>query len=241
MKKICSHGRNLDDESTKSNFNDERVSNQIENYDPSDFYDDVLDDVLINANEEEERYLKDLIDEHVKDEKAFFDSMLIESIQEEHYFEKAIDDFIMEQIESQFEEYERNRITSQYDDYESDYDEPYWYDNPYEDECYWEEDEPTEGPFDSFDEIDYPEGETQHTYYEPMDYDEGIPDDYPDGNVRYEGNLEYMEVEIQEEMRIETLISEYEKIESLYKDYFTKDDTLDMIIKEKLKEKKFNM
>jgi hypothetical protein len=275
LEKIYSNGPDFDESSNNPNFYDDEVSNQIENYDPVDFYDDIRDEILMRENDDE-NHLKDLIDEHVKDEKAFFDSMLIEVIQEEHYFEKAIDDIIMEQLEAQFEEYEREKFVTQFEDYEIEYDEPYWYDDPMDDnDCYWDEvDESAVDPFDSFGEIDYPECESSHVYPDIIDYDSDMQEDferyqkrkehlfgygydelpepeddlildvdeeYCENNVKYGGNMEFLDIENLEEKRNQKLIMEHEKIESLYKDYFTKDDTLDNIIKEKLKEKKFNV
>jgi len=250
----------------ESNDYDEMVSEQINNYDPTDFYDDVLDDVLKDENDED--YLKGLIEEHVTDEKAFLDSMLIEVIQEEHYFEKAIDDLIIEQIPEPLE--------PDFEYYEMDY-EPYWYDSPFDHHNgYWpDEDESVIDPFDSFDEIDYPVGEPKHVYPEINNYDsemredferyqrrkeylfgygdDELPDpdddlilDVPDEYLEVENddadkNKEFLENEMIEEKRNQELIKNQEKIESLYKNYLTKDDTLDNMIKEKLKEKKFNV
>ena len=226
---------------------EERVSNQIENYNPYDFYDDILDEII-----QDEDDLKKLIEEHVKDEKDFFDSLLIDAIQEQHYFERAIEDLIIEH-------FEEDPII----DFEMDY-EDYWYDEPFEDytsEVWPYEDESIIDPFDSLGDIDYPEGGPKFRYPEVVNYDDELQRDFekyqrkkeylfgyseeelpdPDDDLILDVPDEYLGTENNDDERNPELIENREKIESLYKDYFTRDDTLDNLIKDKLKEKKFNI
>lgn len=158
----------------------------------------------------EEENIDKLIQEHIEDEK-FFENTLIDIIEEEYLFEKAIDEIIFDEIDI---DYEPDLF-----DYEED---DHWYNNHFD-----MPDESIIDPFDNFDEVDYPE--------EPPSMEEIF------NKIQMEQHME----EIQYQEALEEDYAKYKKqkekhVESLIKDYFTKDDTLDMIIKEKLKEKKFN-
>lgn len=214
-------------------------------------YNNLLD-LIINEKAEDEDSLKGLIDEHVRDEKAFLDSLLIDVIQEQDLFQKAIDEMIVEHFKM---EYEPTRF-----DYEPDY----WYREPYNGPYWPDEDESIKDSFDSLGDIDYPEGYVEKDFemdypieYDDFDFDEydydpimADEDDFVKDKFledeKYQNQIdslprkrisEYVDVDAK---RNRKLIAEREKVESLFKDYFTKDDTLDNIIKQKLKEKKFN-
>lgn len=80
---------------------DESVKNQIDNYDPYEFFDSVKEDVF---EEENRQYYNQLIKSAVDDEKRFFDSLIVETILEQHYFEKAIDELIFNHMNEKYEE-----------------------------------------------------------------------------------------------------------------------------------------
>lgn len=210
-------------------------------------------DIIINEKADDDESLKSLIDEHVQDEKAFLDSLLIDVIQEQDLFQKAIDEMIVEHFKM---EYEPERF---------DYEQDYWYHEPYNGPIWPYEDESIKDPFDSLGDIDYPEGyvekDFQHElhmefddfdfdddqYYESDEsYEEAFVHDKTMEDEKYQNQidnrprdkiLEYVDVDEKRNMK---LIAEMEKVESIFKDYFTKDDTLDNIIKQKLRERKFN-
>lgn len=203
-------------------------------------YEELIADAEIEKYEDDLN-IEYLIENHIKDEKAFLDSILIDVIQEQSYFEKAIDELIFEHIE---EEYSPQNF-----DYEPDY----WYDDSFDDYSgeVWPEDESVIDPFDSFDEIDYPEGEPKFDYSLPEEYyyQEELEEDfqrYVESQERKRekkfetSNITEPEEEINETLRNKNLIEENEKFERILKDYLINDDNLDKIIKEKLKEKKFN-
>lgn len=199
----------------------------------SQLYEQMIGEAFEEYSEESEN-LENLIKIHLKEETEFLDNLLVDTIVEDHLFEKAIDELIFDEIGM---------------DYPEDY-----FIHGYGDECY-PADESIIDPFDSFGEIDYPEGneDEMNKFYESINfYDEECEmdferpyDDYYDVPEPEEVILEPPEEEIIEykdieEVRNNYLIENQEKIENIFKDYFTKDDTLDKIIKEKLKEKKFN-
>ena len=133
---------------------------QLEDVSP-DFYEQLVDDAFEYQNDED-RYLEDLIKQHLEEEKTFLDNILVETIVEESIFEKAIDELIFEGI-----------------------------DIPYEPEL-----------------------------------------------IDYETNVKIRLSELKTENN--QLNENKEEIKSVFKDYYTKDNTLNKIIKEKLKDKKFN-
>ena len=252
---------NIDYEYEESQFEDliEREESDIEySHEPyfeisneyyANFYKDFIKDM--DDNEEFDENLDLLIEEHVNEEKELFDGFLVDVIQEEQYFQKAIDELIFEEIEIDYE--------PDYFDYDED---DFWYEEAYP------ADESIIDPFDSLGDIDYPEGEPKHNYRVPEEvyYDEELERDFDKYQSIKEkqfaemGNdipLDYYNEEIpetpfedeipkepQEEInskkRDEELIKNQEIIEEKFKKYITKNDNLNEIIKEKLKEKKFN-
>ena len=225
---------------------------KAENMDAVEIYNDLeynnLVDIVINDNKDGS--IKQLIDEHIEDEKAFMDSILIDVIQKQDMFQKAIDEMVVKHFEM---EYEPQRF-----DYEHDY----WYEQPYRGEYWPSEDESVKDPFDSLGDIDYPEGyverdfnqECPREYYEydfdEEDFDTHNENHYIDSQIdieeKYQNQIENrpkedtVEYEDVDELRNRKLIAEREKVETLFRDYFTKDDALENIIKQKLKERKFS-
>lgn len=242
----------------------EEVALHGDDYDFQKDYDCLwlIDDIFEDS--EEAQYYRRLVEENIDDAKRYFDSILVDVIRQEHYFERAIDELIFETMDEEYGDYDFD-----YDDYD------YWYDNACDEA--WSEDESIKDPFDSFGEIDYPEGKpdcepyVEMEYYEdddyiehqidlqimreeqreqiyiedglyeddpaldldvpddlPIDYDEEIPDDLP---VNYEKDIE--------DLRNEDLIRNHEKLEERVREFFTRDDKLDRIIKHKLRERKF--
>lgn len=220
------------------------------NYKSDDYYAELYEAVMTEALVEEydKKYenLQDLIDEHVGEEKEFMENILHEALLEDYYFEKAIDEYLLREIGMEYE--------------------PDLFDYENSDGWWVEYKEPETDPFDSFDEIDYPEGEPTYKYEVPMDYYyeeelqrdfekyqaqkekyfiDFIPDDDeiqlygPFGDEIVEPDFEE-EYRKNEESRIKELIEDEEKIDDLFKKQIVKEDTLNEIIKEKLKEKKFN-
>ena len=205
-----------------------------------------------HENEKYESYIQSLIEQHEIEEKEFFDNLLVEALQEEHYFQRAIDEMIFKEIDI---DYMQDRF---------DYDEDnYWYDEAYP------ADESVIDPFDSLDDYDYPDGPNENLsgvkydeyvpYYDDLDYEierdfekfkrsEEIQETSPEEIIpEYPDELKEDIVEPSEEnefnkneiLRNEMLIKNQEAIEIEFKKYISKNDNLDKIIKEKLKEKKF--
>lgn len=111
---------------------------------PEELYNHVVDEAFLKYQDEQEKQLQELIKQHCKEEKEYLDSILIDVLVEESYFEKAIDEIIFDEIGLDYEE--------DLFDYEND--EMPWYDsNSYK------PDESVIDPFDSLGDIDYPEGE----------------------------------------------------------------------------------
>ena len=215
---------------------DEEYEPEISDEEYASMYNQIIEDALIEHQNEEELYLKNLIEEHIAEEK-YFDSLLIDTIETESFFERAIDELIL------------SKIGIDYDESFFDYDnnDSYWY-NDYQDQT----DKSVIDPFDSFGEIDYPE-EPSVSFEIPQEnnYDEELQRDFAKYQRSEENELnipydeipdppEIIEEEDINELRNKELIENQEKIDSIFKDYFTKDDTLNNMIKEKLKEKKFN-
>lgn len=229
------------------------INSDFINQDDLNLYDNLMDSIVNTEFEENENQFKQLIDEHIKDEKHFLDSILIEVIQMQDSFQKAIDEMILDDFKIEYE--------PQYFDYEPDY----WYDRPSFDTLWAsDEDESVKDPFDSLGDIDYPEGYVEKAdpfIYERYDdfeeeleilrYDESA-EQFEENPIEAESdedlkrNLSQIEIseaiefEDVDDKRNRQLIEEKEKIESVFKEYFAKDDTLDKIIKQKLKEKNFN-
>ena len=109
---------------------------------PDEYYANLYQDLI---KELEKENMDSLIEEHINEEKAFFDSTLVYAIQEEQYFQRAIDELIFEEIEIDYE--------PEYFDYGED---DFWYGESYP------ADESIIDPFDSLGDIDYPEGEPKH-------------------------------------------------------------------------------
>lgn len=219
--------------------------------DYADVYENLAEDALIELHDKEEAYFDELIRQYIEEEKSYIDNLLVDAIEEDYLFEKAIDNLIMDGIGINYYpddfEYEQNG---------------HWYD-----EHYNRPDESVIDHFDGFDEIDYPEDpitfEESHRnqelreHLEQMEIEEAVQRDFekykrdkikrlhddvpePEGELILDppedGGYVYDDMD---EKRNKQLIKDNEKLESLFKDYFTKDDTLDNIIKQKLKEKKF--
>ena len=204
-----------------------------EDYNQSKYCEELVQE-FIDEKEYDEAHFQKLIDEHFEDEKSFLDSLLADVIQEQHYFEKAIDEHIFNHIEIDY--YEEM----------AEYQEDYWYDDSFDDDycnTWAPEDESVKDPFDSFDEIDYPEGMPDTFEYEPPveNYDEEVLRDYHKYLREKQPKEESPSFNDVDEKRNQELIEEKQKLESKFKQYFEKDDKLDKIIKEKVKEKKFNL
>ena len=205
-------------------------------YDPAEIYEQLVEDAFIDYHDSEEKHLEELIKEHVKEEKLYLDDIVMEIIADELYFERAIDELIFDRIDMDYE--------PDFFDYESD---EYWYDPHF--------DRPDESAVDSFDslgDIDYPEGEVRFEYQIPVEFD--CDDEMERDFRKYQRNKEvlfgFKDEDISEpegELILEPphdieeeLIKNKEKIQEVFKDYVTKDDTLDRLIKEKLREMKFD-
>ena len=237
------------DEPDYEDYYEEEIEEpDFEEPDYAKLYEEIIQEAEIEKYEEDYN-LKNLIEQHITDEKEFLDSILIDVIQEQSYFEKAIDELIFEHIEEEY--------LPQDFDYEPDY----WYDDSFEnwsDEV-WPEDESIKDPFDSLDDIDYPD-------FEPRNYDFNVPEYHDDEEEKWL-ELEMLKMEKAETMleppeeiileppeeekiiefvdeddlRNQELIKNYvDNIKESADNYLSKDNTLDKIIKEKLKEKKFN-
>lgn len=218
---------------------------------PDEYYANLYQDLI---KELEKENMDSLIEEHINEEKAFFDSTLVYAIQEEQYFQRAIDELIFEEIEIDYE--------PEYFDYGED---DFWYGESYP------ADESIIDPFDSLGDIDYPEGEPKHNYEVPDEfyYDEELERDFEKYQSLKEQQYAEMAEDIPNEVqpdyyidiieekspedeipkepkeevyskkRDEELIKNQEIIEEKFKQYIAKNDNLNKIIKEKLKEKKF--
>ena len=246
------------EEECEEYLNSQPLENDYENYlkmvdfNPSEAYEDLIQEAIIEEYEQDEEYMDGLIEQHMKEEQFFIDNIMTDAIHDvilnESYFEKAIDEFIFNQIDMDYEP-----DLFDYDDRDE-----FWY-TPY----YDQPDESVIDSFDSLGDIDYPEGEPEDSYDFPIElvYEDEMKRDFEKYQRRKEHLFGYSDdelpepedeliLELPEEEEIEfedidlkrnqMLIEKRERIESKFKDYFTKDDTLDIIIKEKLKEKKFN-
>lgn len=154
-------------------------------YEQYDFEDERYIELLIEKaiSQQEDAYedqMSYLIREHLKDEKAFLDSIVEDIIQEEYYVPKVIDEVIMDNVDME------------YDEKDFDYGSAlqYWYGGP---------DKSIEEPIEKFDRDQVPE---------------------PPEVIAFSKKEEL-------------------KLKSIIKEYFKKNDALDRIVKEKLKEKKF--
>ena len=111
---------------------------------PEEIYNKVVDEAFLKYQDEQEKELQELIKEHLKEEKEYLDSILIDVLVEESYFEKAVDEIIFDEIGMDYEE--------DLFDYEND--ETAWYDSDV-----YPQDESVIDPFDSLGDIDYPDEE----------------------------------------------------------------------------------
>lgn len=229
---------------------DYKIHLKMNDFNPAEAYEELIQEAIIEEDEEYEEYMNGLIEQHVAEEKDIIDDIMseaaYEAIMDEAYFERAIDRLIFDRIEIDYEP----------DMFDYDDREEFWYGPHYD-----RPDESVIDPFDSFGEIDYPEGEPKHEFPVEIDYDEEIQRDFEKYQRRKERQFGYADDELPEpedelileppqedeiefddvdEKRNQILIENREKIESKFKDYFKEDDTLDRIINEKLKEKKFN-
>lgn len=220
-------------------YDDELDEPDFEEPDYAELYEEIIREAEIEAYEENND-LKSLIEEHITNEKEFMDSILIDVIQEQSYFEKAIDELIFENIEEDY--------SPEYFDYEPDY----WYDDPFENwtDDFWPEDESIKDPFDSFGEIDYPDFEPKNDYYEDFDFDEEneiwlareiLKREKAEAKFEPPEEENIIEFVDEDDLRNQELIKNYvDNIKESADNYLSNDNTLDKIIKEKLKEKKFN-
>ena len=229
---------------------DYKIHLEMDDFNPAEAYEKLIQEAVIEEYEEDEGYMDGLIELHIAEEKDFIDDIMTdaiyETIMDEAYFEKAIDRFIFDRIEIDYEP----------DMFDYDNRDEFWYDSYYD-----QPDESAVDPFDSFGEIDYPEGEPKYEYPVEVDYDEEMQRDFEKYQRRKERQFGYSDEELPDpddelileppeeeevefedvdEKRNQILIENREKIESKFKDYFKEDDVLDRIIREKLKEKKFN-
>jgi hypothetical protein len=222
---------------------------KMNEFNPAEAYEDLIQQAIIEEYDKDQEYMDSLIDIHIREEKDFIDDIVADAIHDaiidEAYFERAIDEFIFDQIEIDYEP----------DFFDYDDRDEYWYDPHFD-----QPDESVIDPFDSFGEIDYPEGEPKYSYPVETDYHDKLQMDFEKYQRRKERLFGYTDEELPEpeddlileppeddesdfddvdEKRNQLLIENRQKIESKFKDHFIKDDTLDKIIKEKLREKKF--
>ena len=215
---------------------------KMNEFNPGEAYEDLIQEAVIEDYEEDEKYLDELITQHIQEEKYFVDDIVADSIYDtiidEAYFERAIDEFIFDHIDIDYEP----------DFFDYDERDVYWYKHNYN-----QPDESVVDEFDSFGEIDYPDGEPQFNYEIPHErsYEDEMLNDFVRYQRRKERLFGYSDDELpvpedelileppQEDEKRTQLLIEREKIESKFKDYFKKDDTLSKIVKEKLREKKF--
>ena len=189
--------------------------------------DEYYDYLIETAYEEygeynQEDYMQDLIKQHLKEEEDFT-AMVQELVQEEYIDYPTIDEAIFDYIDI---EYDR-------DDFDYDETPTYWYDKP--DPCVKE-------PFESFNEIDYPEGNVETGYVPPHEYDFDLEEDYRKFKLEQKKKLvnEYPDDEIPEPPEVIAFTDEErEKLKSRIKEHFKKNESLDKLIKEKISEKKF--
>lgn len=135
--------------------------NQLEEI-SEDFYGQLVDNAFLEYQNDEEKYMDELIKQHLEEEKEFLDKILVDVIVEENYFEKSIDELILD-----------------------------------------------EAGLD----------------YEPELFD-------------YENNLKIKQSELK--IKDNQVYENKDEIESVFKEYYTKDDTLNKIVKQKIKEEKFD-
>lgn len=204
----------------------------------AEMYETIVEEAFIEYHDED-RYLEELIKQHIQEEKDFLNNLAVDSILEDSHFERMIDELIFGEIGMDYE--------PDYFDYSTS---DYWFDRP---------DESIIDPFDSLGDVDYPDEEAMFSNKNPVEmYHEDLQNDFerydsqlvegfdyddipiPEGDLILEPPEEVFDFVDNEELRNQKLIENQEKIETIFKDYFTRDDTLDNIIKQKLKEKKFN-
>ena len=224
-------------------YNDVDSYDEIrEDIDYSRAYETIIEDALIEQYDREEKHLEELIKQHLEEEKSFMDNLLMQIIEEDYLFERTIDELIFNEIDIDY--------NPDYFDYQ---DNGYWYDDHFD-----QPDESVIDPFDSFGEIDYPEGnenreiELMNEFMKAQIEENEIRDAVEEDFLRYQKQKsrkhkvpeppeeEEYQFEDIDDKRNRELIENQQRIESIFRDYFTKDDTLDNIIRVKLKEKKFN-
>lgn len=188
-----------------------------------EMYNNFVEEVFIEYHDNEDKYLENLIKQHIEEEKEFLDNIVVDVIVDDSYFEKAIDELIFDEIEI---DYEPDLF-----DYDDD---GYWYDPQLE-----PQDESIIEPFENLDGIDYPEGEPKFEYPIIEDYEEEIERDF-EAFQRQKLKKSHEKGVNNNHVQNNELIENKDKIQSIFKDFIEKDDSLDKIIKQKLKEKKFN-
>lgn len=85
--------------------------NQLEEI-SGDFYGQLVDNAFLEYQNDEEKYMDELIKQHLEEEKEFLDKILVDVIIEENYFEKSIDELILDEAGLDYEpelfDYENN-------------------------------------------------------------------------------------------------------------------------------------